>query len=247
MPTSTATMTVSFTGHKVTKLPVSTVKKPTMATTTATKHALATLRSLYNRAAKAFLQRDMVLTHSLILSAFSNLQPPVLSASDSLSSQRRKWDILRITLETTLYTSSFSPASSLPESLQMTLRLSPPSVIATMHTRSLQLFTPSNYSRPTAEFLPSQVLVTLSLASIKLECPQVGREMVEDWLHRRNSFSEEWLQDPKLPAKTLEDYQNVIDVYCLHLLPRLGEWDYAKQFLSYERELLEEHRMVSFN
>lgn len=90
--------------------------------------------------------------------------------------------------------------------------------------------------------------MTLALASVKLDCPQVGREIVEDWLHRRNNRpSEELSQDSKLRAEALDGYEKVIEVYCLHLLPRMGEWDYIREFLAYERELLEERRMVSLD
>ncbi|KAF8525783.1 hypothetical protein BU17DRAFT_40924 [Hysterangium stoloniferum] len=230
-------MTVSSTTPKTSKLPVSTRKS--------TKNAVATLRSLYPRAARAFLQRDVALTHSLLLSAFSNLQPPLTSTLDPLSFHRRKWDILRITLETTLYTSG-QASKSLPGSLQTILMLSPPSIIATMHGRSIQLFTPANRERPSSEFLPSQILLALALASVKLECVQVGREIVEDWLTRRSQTGYEGFKHERQVAEELEGYEKVLEVYCLHILPRLNDWEYAREFLRYENELGEDRRMVCF-
>ena len=66
---------------------------------------VSALRSLYARAAKAFLLKDITLTHSLLTSAFAMLPPPVLVASkpDKLDSHRKKWDILRISLESTAH------------------------------------------------------------------------------------------------------------------------------------------------
>ncbi|KAG8905798.1 hypothetical protein FRB99_008223 [Tulasnella sp. 403] len=222
---------------------------------------LHTLRALYQRAARAFLQRNTSETQSLIDAAFQILTPPVSPQPDYLSSQRKKWDILRITLETTLYTSPGvnaelaqatsprsprsprSPVKSPPPSaghnLRSNLLLSPPSLLATLHTRSLRLFTPPSH-KPSPEFLPAQILVSLVLASLKLECPQVGRIMAEEWLTRRGP-------PDSVPLATLtaaqdDGYAKVIDVYCLHILPRLGEWDYATEFLKYESELPPDRR-----
>ncbi|KAI0331855.1 hypothetical protein GY45DRAFT_1321653 [Cubamyces sp. BRFM 1775] len=194
---------------------------------------VATLRSLYPRAARAFLQRDVPLTHSLISSATSLLTPPAsaVSLNDSLASQRRKWDILRITFETTLYASSSS--SQNPESLSPTLRanllLSPESLMTTLYGRSLQLFTPFNAAHaPSSAYLPSQILITLVLSSLKLDSADVARRMIEDWLSKHGQVD---------GATDSGGYTKVLELYCLHVLPRLQDWDYAEDFLTYEREL----------
>lgn len=222
---------------KVSKLPMSVRKSPP------SKSAVATLRSLYPRAARAFLQRDVTLTQSLLLSAFSNLQPPVSSILDPLSSHRRKWDILRITLETTLYTAAL-PKQTLPESLQSVLLLSPTSLVTTMHARSLQLFTPAVWGKPNAESLPSQILVALVLASVKLDCVQVGREMIENWLSCRNRSGYDTFKEEKQANEDTEGYEKVLEMYCLHVLPRLDDWDYAREFLRYESDLPPSRRTV---
>lgn len=220
--------------------------------------ALPTLRAMYQRAARAFLQRSTTETQYLIDAAFQIIGPPQTAAPDHLSSQRKKWDILRITLETTLYTSppAASPqpptkgvpglsqdlvrsaSPSLNNNLRSNLLLSPPSLLATLHTRSLQLFTPLS-EKPSSAFLPAQILVSLVLASLKLDCAHVGRGMVEDWLARRPPPETE-TASPGVD----EGYAKVVDVYCLHVLPRLGEWEYAKEFLSYEIELPVERRSI---
>lgn len=70
---------------------------------------------------------------------------------------------------------------------------------------------------------------------------------MEEWLARRP------LNVPPGPATgkglsgELSDddgYAKVVDVYCLHVLPRLAEWDYAMEFLKYEVELPVERRTV---
>ena len=206
--------------------------KPLQANKTTTG---ATLRSLYNRAARAFLHRDVPQTHSLLTSAFAIIQPPSSYVSDSLATQRRKWDILRITLETTIYTSP-SDEDVIPPSLHDSLTLSSQFLINMMHQRSLVLFTPTAHSQPTSAFLPSKVLITLVLSSMKLDCSEVGRFMIEDWLARRGQFDDS-LEDG-------EGYEKVLDIYSLHVLPRLEQWDYAREFLQYENQLPLERRKV---
>ena len=206
---------------------------------------LASLRGLYPRAARAFLQRNVALTHSLLTAAFALIEPPPQpvyphSAADALASQRRKWEILRITFETTLYAAP--PPSEDPEELPAPLRanllLSPEPFIATLHNRALQLFSPHAVGKPSATYLPAQVLVTLALAGLKLGCTAVARGMIEDWLARRPQYAE--------PGKEeREGYAKVLELYCLHILPRLEDWDYAEDFLQYERELAPDTRKVS--
>lgn len=193
------------------------------------------LQSLYNPAARAFLHHDPVLAENLIASAFAILQPPAIPAPDSLESHRRKWDILRITLETTVYASP-PDRDTLPPTLRETLTLSPQLFVNTAHARSLSLFTPSSLPRkPSSAFLPYQVLITLAASSLKVNCPAVGREIVEDWLANRGQYD-------YIPS-TREAYEKVLELYCLHVLPALQEWEYAKEFLQYEVELPHEKRV----
>lgn len=60
--------------------------------------------------------------------------------------------------------------------------------------------------------------------------------MVEDWLAHRGQYDESGVDT--------DGYEKVLDIYCLHVLPRLEEWDYAKEFLEYEGELLPDKRNV---
>lgn len=100
------------------------------------------------------------------------------------------------------------------------------------------LFTPTSQSSSNSAYLPSQVLITLLCSSLKVDCPDVGRAMVEDWLARREScyLSNDCPDD--------DGYEKVLELYCLHVLPRLEQWDYAKEFLQYEGELLVNRREV---
>lgn len=232
MPTATTTTTAP---SSVLALKASTALHASSSSSTA-----ATLRSLYPRAARAFLQRDVALTHSLLSSAFSILSSPasVVTVNDALASQRRKWDILRVTFETTLYSSppAAQDPESLPSALRANLMLSPEPFIAALHNRSLLLFTPADSpQKSSSAFLPSQILITLVLASLKLDCIDVGRSVIEDWLAKHG---QEDVPDD------LKGYAKVIELYCLHVLPRLQDWDYAEDFLTYERELPSDVRQV---
>jgi hypothetical protein len=189
---------------------------------------LATLRTLYTRAAPAFLHRDYTLTESLLTSAFSLLpQPRTTSSPDPLTAHRKKWDILRITLAATAYASPAAP-SALPPSLRANHAQQPHTLLRTLHTQSLALFSPHTHT-PSAAFLPPQVLLTLVLSALKLGVPDAGRGMVEEWLARRGQV-EEVLAD-------VDGYEKVVEVYCCEVLPRLELWDYAAEFLAGEQEI----------
>lgn len=224
----TATMTTQDTiQHSSSVIPLKSAATSSMSSTA------TTLRSLYPRAAKAFLLRDVTLTHSLLLSAFGLLHPPISFAEDALVPHRRKWDILRITFETTLYVSpsTSDDPEALPASLRANQMLSPQSLVTQLHARSLLLFTPSApLQKPNATFLPPQVLMTLVLASLKTGCPEIGRQMIEDWLSKRN---------PASSYQDLDGYTKIIELYTLQVLPALEEWDYASEFLQYEPELVQ--------
>lgn len=245
MFTTTTTMAAATTETMLSPGPAPSPTKvksaPMLASTsTATPSTVApTLRSLYPRAARALLQRDVALAHSLISSAFSLLNPPQYLALDSLDTYRRKWDILRVTLETTVYVSppKSSDPDALPAPLRSNIMMSGPSLIATLHTRSVRLFTPTlSGHKPKSAYLPAQILITLVLSSLKLECPDVGRNMIEDWLAQREVVDH--------IRNDLEGYEKVLDLFCLHVLPRLHDWEYASDFLEYESVLASTTRTV---
>ncbi|KAI0052290.1 hypothetical protein FA95DRAFT_1466061, partial [Auriscalpium vulgare] len=185
-----------------------------------------TLRTLYTRAARAFLHRDIPLTHTLIVSAFALLPPPAHPHDTALSVHRRKWDVLRITTEVTVYTSPPGDSAGMPAALRTNAMLSGSALVQSMHARSLALFTPRGARD--AAYVPAELAVTLALASIKVDAPLVGRALVEDWLARRGQWQE---------PQGVEGYEKVLDVFCLSILPLLEEWDYAREFLQYETEL----------
>lgn len=244
MPTTTLTMspTLPSTPFIPVKLATTTpLSQPTSSKSPPSPQAqpqsntAATLRPLYARAVRAFLHRDIVLTHSLLSSAFALISPPLTPASDSLKEHRRKWDVLRITLEVTVYASPPADTASIPAALRSNALLSAAALLASLHTRSLRLFAPTDGPAPNSAFLPPQVLVTLALSSAKIGCPAAGRGIVEEWLACRTLNT---------TATADEGYEKVLEVYLLSILPALCEWVYAKQFIGYETELPVQSREV---
>ena len=157
------------------------IDKSSPASSPATPRQLTatTLRPLYTRAVRAFLHRDIVLTHSLLTSAFALITPPSTPAPDSLSEHRRKWDVLRITLDVTVYTSPPPDSATIPTALRSNTLLSAAALLTSLHTRSLRLFAPADGpATPNSAFLPAQVLVTLALSSVKVGCPAASRGIV---------------------------------------------------------------------
>ncbi|KAF9260090.1 hypothetical protein L218DRAFT_1003167 [Marasmius fiardii PR-910] len=207
----------------------------TEAVAASNKSSLKTLRTLYNSAAKAFLNRNIKPTHTLLRSAFDILDNGYPHSGKDALHILRKWDILRITLETTVY-SSPPPSNDFPEELrQMSLKI-PSTLVQDMYKRSLDLF--STKTTPSSSvLLPVQVISTLVYSSMKLNAPQVGREMIEEWLARRSSTMAYFPTSPDG-----DGYEKVLELYCLHILPKLEDWEYATEFLEYESELGSEAR-----
>lgn len=195
--------------------------------------ALPTLRALYSRATHSFVQRDLAKTHSLVDQAFKLLSPPSSPSSlvDGLSSHRRKWDILRITLAITLYSST--PSKSLKRETNQP-QLAPTDFVHSLRTRSLRLFTPQSLS-PSVGYVPPQVILLLAVSALKFDVVTLAREFIEDWLTKRG-------QDASLEDATA--YEKIIEVYSLHVLARLDAWEDAREFMRYEEELSQEVKQV---
>ncbi|KAJ7076894.1 hypothetical protein B0H15DRAFT_575752 [Mycena belliarum] len=228
MPTATSTLTTA--SPRRLKAAMQPVPSPPESS------AVATLHTLYHRAARAFLLREVPVVHSLLESAFALLHPPEqIQNPDELAPYRSKWDLLRITLETTICASP--SAGTLPESLRALLTQPPHALITSAYHRSLSLFTPRTEPQK-ASYIPSAVILTLVYSSLKLEAPDAGRVVVEDWLASRHysPFSSENAKEEGI------NYRKAVEAYCLYVLPKLEQWEYAREFLDYESELLPDAR-----
>ncbi|KAG0703212.1 hypothetical protein DFH29DRAFT_874611 [Suillus ampliporus] len=64
----------------------------------------------------------------------------------------------------------------------------------------------------------------------EIDCPDISCEITEDW-----------------SSKHSEPYHKVLELYCLHVLPHLGKWEYVREFLSYENKLLFDKKCVILN
>ena len=65
--------------------------------------------------------------------------------------------------------------------------------------------------------------------------------MIEEWLARRDPLS------PTDSALSPEGngYEKTLELYCLHILPNLEQWEGAREFLAYETELPDAIREVN--
>ncbi|KAJ3868954.1 hypothetical protein EV359DRAFT_70223 [Lentinula novae-zelandiae] len=216
------------------------------------------LDKVYHRAARAFLNRNVALTHQLLDTGFKSLEGAGLNTT-----YLWKWDILRITFDTTLYTSPPSSSASHIPFMNEILSKSPQSFVEDMYTRSRNMFQQSENNATAA--LPAQILSTLVYSSLKVDAPDVGRRMIEDWLASRgdttdlslswtststsltdNSMSDGYDADGSgngdSPVdvglvKGSDGYAKILELYCLQVLPKLGQWEYAMGFMEYECEL----------
>ncbi|KAJ6624037.1 hypothetical protein B0H10DRAFT_2008236 [Mycena sp. CBHHK59/15] len=221
MPTATSTLTMTDLPPKKLKATVP------LAPSSPQPSAIATLRTLYNRAARGFLHREVALVHSLLESAFALLHPPQpADHPDELAPHRSKWDILRITLETTIYASP--PSDELPERLRELLT-QPSHGLSHRHTTAHSASSPRE---PHPKRLRSSRLL------LKLDAPDAGRVIIEDWLASRHysPFSAVSAEEERI------NYSKVVEAYCVYILPKLEQWEYAKEFLEYESELSSDAR-----
>lgn len=96
--------------------------------------------------------------------------------------------------------------------------------VETIYSRARILF---GYS----EF-PAGVLTTLLLAAMKRGMTASARAVADDWFSR---------SDPNV-----EGYERAVEVYALHLLPRLEAWGKAEEFLNERNGIAQSSREVSF-
>jgi hypothetical protein len=74
---------------------------------------------------------------------------------------------------------------------------------------------------------------------LKVQCPNLARAFAEDWIARR-------VQRDLVVSPQEEEggYVKVIELYTMHILPRLEEWDYAEEFLNMNEELEKSQKRV---
>ena len=66
--------------------------------------------------------------------------------------------------------------------------------------------------------------VTLVLTSLKLDTPGAGKGTLEGWL------SGGWSPDEDI-SEGGDSCEKIAELYHLHLLPHLGQWDLVAEFL----------------
>ncbi|KAJ3875061.1 hypothetical protein F5051DRAFT_415101 [Lentinula edodes] len=262
MPVATSTMVTSSSSLGHSPSTVDFIKNRSSAYGVPSKGLKAkqsrALDKVYHRAARAFLNRNVALTHELLETGFKSLESAGLNTT-----YLWKWEILRITFDTMLYTSPPSSSASHIPFMSEILSKPPQSFVEDMYTRSLKLFRQSENNATAA--LPAQVLSTLVYSSLKVDAPDSGRRMIEDWLASRgdttdlssswtststsmseNSMSDGYDADGSVNGdspvdvglvKGSDGYAKILELYCLQVLPKLGQWEYAIEFLEYENEL----------
>jgi len=119
--------------------------------------------------------------------------------------------------------------------------------MSNIYKRSLELFTPtegaSEKITPNPAYLPADVLITLLYSTLKVDCPEIGRMMSEQWISRKEA---PLLLNSTNPAEDSKEagYGKVVEIYALNILPKLEQWEYAKEFLQFEGELPEDKKEV---
>ena len=83
-------------------------------------------------------------------------------------------------------------------------------------------------------YVPPQIILPVVASTLKFDVVALARDFTEDWLTkiRGRQFGRR--------DRGREDYR----VYSLRILGRLGAWEYAREFMRYEEELIEEVKQV---
>ncbi|KAG0702316.1 hypothetical protein DFH29DRAFT_1079544 [Suillus ampliporus] len=56
--------------------------------------------------------------------------------------------------------------------------------------------------------VPHQILITLVASTLKIDCPDIGRKITEDWLSKCGQYD--------FVPSTGEPHHKVLELYCLH-------------------------------
>ncbi|KAH7106208.1 hypothetical protein BKA62DRAFT_286486 [Auriculariales sp. MPI-PUGE-AT-0066] len=189
------------------------------------------LRALYKPATDAFVARDFVSTQAAIDDALAILaaHPPSHNPDlddPAITTHRRKWDMLHVTLDVNVYLAPRAPNLAAHPLFAELRGLIPRALVAHMHARSVRLFTPPD-SPPDSAFLPVQLVTNLITASARLNCPLDARAIAENWM-RAHDFD----NDPA--AVTLfsgEEFDRLAQNYVAYVLVTLHDWDAVDTFL----------------
>jgi len=202
-------------------------------------------RSLYTRATTAFVKKEFLLAYEIVedgtglLSRFGPPRGGRSASGDSGENQDElgqgrddvewstKWDILRLTIEALLYSeptlvhpqthAKGKGKGRIPSGLEeLLVSHSPSSLLEKMYSRSLDLF-------GGAGLVPPSVALTLVMAGLKVASPESSRVIAEEWFaaHEHGAVEE--------PSST--GYRKMVRVYGERILPLLGEWDGAFEWV----------------
>lgn len=240
-----------------------------------TAKPLSQLRSLYRSATGAFLLRDYSATAAFLhdahnLNADSRQDPSEWFTALEQSREspelelRRKLTILEITFLATVlsHPGTVSP-SSVPTPFSHLLSLPPSTLVRHLWAQAINDATtppPDIFPSSLAAFVHPSIIISLALASLKLDEPRLARAVLEAWFGSvseqvdrmigeesdKLDLSREFLLDGTSlsvsnlaagkekvePRKALVgSWLKLLDLLVLHVLPRLGEWEAAGDFV----------------
>ena len=211
----------------------------------------AALKDLYTPATRAFTEdRDFVKVQQNIDVALEILaQHPVPHAGpDDFATHRRKWDMLHVTLHTTVYlqpAANFRTTKLVSHKRFGELRqLIPAALVHRMHDRSVQLFTPHS-DKPDTAYLPVQVVTNLVTAAVRLRCIDDGRAIAETWM-RANGITDPSDEHTLAVAQNLAgtELDKLAVSYVSWVLTPLADWQAAETFLRTNQVVSQSMRKV---
>jgi hypothetical protein len=207
-------------------------------------------RSLYTRATTSFVKKEFVVAYEVAengLGLLNRTRAHTHTAhhatsleqdedEDGMEEWKIKWDILRLTIEALVYCepslihSSEKGKTKIPNTLEELLTsYSPDALVEKMYGRSLELFFGSGGLLSVSVPLPASVALTLVMAGLKVGAVERSRGIAEEWFALRDEAEETNAQGNEEKEKI--GHRKMLRVYGERILPMLGEWDEALQWI----------------
>nr|CAG8617368.1 3481_t:CDS:2 [Entrophospora candida] len=101
--------------------------------------------------------------------------------------------------------------------------------------------------------VPGEIVISCVILCLNKQIPKIARMIIEQWLI---SIPDTLTQKPiQMPinettenhnaVEDLKNYEQIIEIYILNVLPKLNDWDYAKSFLN-DNDIINKDRKILY-
>ncbi|CAG8503892.1 14250_t:CDS:2 [Acaulospora morrowiae] len=197
---------------------------------------LQTLTSLYKETTQAFLLRNYDSAYSLCMSSISKLAefPPVTVSPSTKIIQIKIW-CLYINLIAALLAEK-PPIATKDHEIKRLLERPSEKICEEVYTKIVT----TGFNNEDGE-IPGEIIIACTLLCLHQNCPKFACQVIEDWYC---SLPKSTIVHLNQDDSMLKCYEKVVQLYVLHVLPKLKEWDKASSFLAVDQIIDKEHKKV---